>query len=736
MLDALDDLVSHYLGANGVETADLPQETNKARDLEAKGWRVVLMTLMPFAFEEEFSADHVKFWDLYWSVLMRLRTQAELFKAGLVPKAEIEQEQFFRWKECFVEPKEFAVLLILGRGLAKSSTIEAAAAIRGCILGGYCLYVCEAQDQAEEHIGNIKGLIDDPDSRLTEFYPHMAIDENAVWRGKKTKNRTDLFITVGGWICRAKGLNSSLRGIRVGNLRPDNICVDDIDGVNDSIAVSLKKLKQLTSSVIPTQARRWATFLVGQNLIGETTVVNLIYTGQTDALSERTEIGVSNTFVHFRLNHEYITYMDPDDGRVRHKILPTAVPTWAGVRISDAQKFLNDSGLETFLAEYMNSFAHLKNEKVFEFDEARHLITWEMFEAITGVRHIPGHWRAKAAADFGYSKESLSAWGFYARAAQNANPAIKGLYFGYRSRTFELDGIDDQAISIWEDLFPDPDTGKRHFEATQRFADYPELFRVLNLRPRCARYLKAFEYDPVTNKYGLKPIKDLKDWQNTPEEDKAMFYVKQAGRTFKSQIQSWTISHEKTGEQKTLAKMYGIPAGKVARYESDAGVTEANHLLRGDYTRPHPFYPDEIVPDTGLYKLGCPFIFFIVRRIKAPEDDRDMKTFREHVSSQRWTQEKLGDLGLTKTIPMKYKSDHCDQFRMFSVDYALPDSTKKTMKEEVTDRIPEQYRPKPDKPMTVEEHMSYMSAKEYAEEKTKIDLGIDDEDLVEDDYEY
>lgn len=728
----IDACMAHF----GVVLPQSVQETSAAEELESKGWREVLLTLMPFAFEEEFSADHEKFWDLFWSVLLRIKAQRKCFNEGSVPRgsdkeAEKEQERIFRALGIWIEPQEYAILLILGRGLGKSATVEAAAVVRGCILGGYCLYISEAADQAAEHVGNIKILISHEDSRIVEFYPHMAIDTNAVFQGKRTSNRNDLFVTIGGFVCRAKGLEAKLRGIRVGNLRPDMIILDDVDSVNDSIAVSVKKLKEITSSAIPTQARRHATILVGQNLISETGVINQIYTGQTDALAERTTIGVSNTFERFRLNHEYVTVLDDKDGRIKHKILPAAISTWSGVRISDAQKFLNDSGLETFLAEYMNSFAHLKNEKVFAFDEKRHLITWDAFEAMFGVRHIPGHWRAKASADIGFSKESLSAWFFAARSAKNSK--LPGRYFAYRSKTFMFDTIDDQAIALWKDLFPKPEIGKKHFEAAQdRFKDYPDLFRVLDADPQCSMHMRRFQYNPVKDKYDLEPLTP-RNINEVSEEEKALFYVKQAKYNFRSQIQSWVISHEKTGEQRTLAQKYGIPVAKVARFGADDGVAEANHLLRGDYTMPHPFYPDEIVPETGLYKLGSPYIFFIVRRIRAPEGDEDMKTFREQVAGQRWTQEKLTDLGLSKPIPMKYKSDHCDAFRMFCVDYALPESTPKTMHEEVDARIDDKYKPKEGQIVTPEQQMSFMAAKEEAEERVKRELGLDDESDADDD---
>ncbi len=78
----------------------------------------------------------------------------------------------------------------------------------------------------------------------------------------------------------------------------------------------------------------------------------------------RTVVGVTNTFEKFIEHEDFETYLDEKENRLRHRILPNAKPTWDGVDIPQAQKFLNDSGLETFLAEYQNEFEHLKTEKV------------------------------------------------------------------------------------------------------------------------------------------------------------------------------------------------------------------------------------------------------------------------------------------------------------------------------------------------------------------------------------
>ena len=663
---------------NEVTTAHINPPITKtpaAIELEKGDWRGWLMSVFPFAFEDEFSKDHEKFWELFWSLLLRIKKQQEYLKFGL-PCPE----------KYAIGENEWVILLILGRGLGKSATIEASAVMRGAILeGGYCLYICEAQDQAEEHIGNCKILIEHEESRLTEFYPRMAINENAVIDGMKLKDRTDLFITLCGWICRAKGLNSKLRGLRKGGKRPDDINIDDIDGVNDSVAVSLKKLKQLTSSVIPTQARRFSTIKFGQNLIAETSVQNQILTGKSDALSARTVVGVTNTFEKFIENEDYVSYLG-EDGRVRWRILQTAVPTWSGVDLASAQKFLNDAGLFTFLAEYQNQFDHEKTEKVFfEYNEERQLIGWDDFERVMGYKYIPQHWNCGVGSDIGYSKQSLSAWAFVATSAQNS--PLPSHYFLYRGLTFCQDSIDDQAERIWEELFPDFGIGKRHFEANQRFTQFPELFRLLQTKPRCAALLENYRFDESKKEFVLpRGIED--------EEEKALFYVKSAEKTFESQIKMWRISHEKTGEQKTLAQKYGIPIYKTKKFGADAGAVEANNLLRGTYTKPHPFYEDEMVLDangkpTGLYRLGCPYLFFIVedKQKLTPINDNGLKVFREQISGQRNTPEKMTEAGLTKPIPMKFQADCGDALRMWAADYAQPSSAPLTNEEEFIEKI-------------------------------------------------
>lgn len=335
-----------------------------------------------------------------------------------------------------------------------SAVIECARVMRGAILKeGYSLIISETDDQAQEHLGNCRVLIEHPDSKLLEYYPHMEIgDGGDLMKGMPTADRKEMFITKSGYIFRSKGLQAKMRGLRVGTFRPSDIAFDDIDDVNDSLAVSANKLRLITASILPVQARKFVTIDFGQNLIGENSVVNQIYTGKTDAFANKTVIGVANAFETLNID----SGLDAT-GKLRHKILDTSVPSWQGLDVLRAQKFLDNSGLQTFMAEYQNEFSQFKSGKVIpEYNEDVQIITWSQFEKVFGQRRIPRHWKVGVGLDVGYSEglyPHWSAWSFIATASVNSGMA--GALFVYRSRTFKGTSIDDQATAILSDLYSD-----------------------------------------------------------------------------------------------------------------------------------------------------------------------------------------------------------------------------------------------------------------------------------------
>jgi len=527
--------------------------------LEKQGWRVWLLTLFPFWFSEDFSDEHIKYWELHWSAMMRIKRGEDVPNQDLVK------------------------MLLLGRGLGKSAIIEAARIMRGSILGrGYSLIISETDDQAQEHLGNCRILIEHPDSRLVEFYPNMAIADNAdALKGMPTADRKEMFICKNGYIVRAKGLSAKMRGLRVGIHRPDDLAFDDVDDVNDSLAVSANKLRLITASILPVQARENVTVDVGQNLISEHSVVNQIFKGKTDALADRTVIGVANAFTQLDIESAI-----DETGKMRHVILETSIPSWKGFNIKRAQKFLDNSGLQTFYAEYQNEFDQFKSGKVISnYNEKAQVITWSQFEQVFGERRIPRHWHCLAGLDIGYSTGQYphySAWDFIATAGLNS--PLPGSLFLYRSRSFMGISIDDQAVSIQSELYP---------------------------------------------------------------EEMAM-------------IQSWQMSHERTGEMMTLRQKYALPFNKFHFYKAEDGVAQWKHLSMCDKTKPNPFNDDEEL-DTG-WNIGKPTLYYIVddEQEVFAQDDKGLKLFRDQVSTWEYVPVKLTESGQTMQKPAKVNEDHCD----------------------------------------------------------------------------
>lgn len=587
-----------------------------------------------------------------------------------------EQQKFVKLdqpipSEYLIDDDDYVALLILGRGLAKSSSLEASAVMRGALLdSGYCLYISEAHDQAEEHIGNCRGLIDHEDSQLLQYYPRMAIVDDAVVGGIKTKNRSDIFITTNGWICRARGLNSKLRGLRIGTQRPDDIKLDDVDGVNDSVDVSVKKLKQIKSSVLPTQARRWATIDFGQNLIIETGVMNQLYSGQSDALAKRHTIGITKTFSKF----EYESRLDLEDGKTKHYILPESIPTWTGVNIQQAQKFLHDSGLQTFMAEYQNDFTMLRQGRVLRnYDDALMVIRKSDFIRVFGSWSILDRFNKYVMHDWARTKSAYHANVMGKLAVSSQNTPLPGKLFLFDLMDFPAGTqADDVGKRLLESITPHvPDTHTTWAELIESSLSRVNLERFITDATRllaARRDILAKVIAPL-----VAPIL----------ADKHYLFFRG--------------SHDQNNDALMVYRnVYGLPFEGI-NPGATGGLEWADHYMQVDHAHRHPFQPDELLPD-GKWKLGCPGLFIIV------EDDKydyplsvdvatlsDSDLWRFQFSNWRTRPEKITEAGAVVHGPMKMFDDAGNALQMCLYDNLIS-AAPLTYREQVTEMIPVPHR--------------------------------------------
>lgn len=439
--------------------------TNKAAQLEAEGWRVWLHTIFPFAFSADFASFHCEFWDKWWEV-------CQLIKAGKPVPAHLQ-----------------SFLLLWGRALAKSSSGTPSSLMKAAFAGRiYSIYLSETIDQAVSHLANVRFLITHPESRLAEYYPHLALEPKVPTSlGLKGKDADTVFITKGGSIFRALGIDSAARGLIIGGKRPDDYNIDDIDDITHGVMVANKHLSKLTRSILLTRdisSDLVVTTKILQNIVIEHGVVNQIHTGKSDAFAERTTIGVINTFK--KLN---VTSYFNDDGVPRHRIEPDSEPSWDAVSIPKAQAILDLIGLDAFLAECQNEFDRFKAGKVIpEYNEAAQIITWSQFEAMYGARHIPAHWKSFVGLDVGYSEGQYphySAWVFIATAAMNT--PLPGKSFVYRGRSFTGDSIDDQAEAIKRDMWP-------HEKPTQWQMSHEKTGEMMTLNQKHGIPFRKFQF--------------------------------------------------------------------------------------------------------------------------------------------------------------------------------------------------------------------------------------------------
>lgn len=140
-------------------------------------------------------------------------------------------------------------IMIWGRGSAKSTTAERATALLGALRRRkYVWYVSATQDSADTHILSIGDML--TSTPMQKYFPSMAnrkVDKEGVKEGWR-RNR---LITQSGFAIDALGLDTAVRGRKLGDQRPDLIVIDDIDEQLDTPEMTIKKQDAIAQRLIP-----------------------------------------------------------------------------------------------------------------------------------------------------------------------------------------------------------------------------------------------------------------------------------------------------------------------------------------------------------------------------------------------------------------------------------------------------------------------------------------------------
>jgi hypothetical protein len=278
--------------------------TYLAQQAVASGdWRQWIALVSPQRYE--FAKHHEDFWEWVW---------------GVKPDER---------------PNPFVA--IWPRGGAKSTSTELACvllAARGA--RKYGLYVCESQDQADDHVSNVAALLEL--DTTAKAFPDLAARAIGKYGNVKGWRRNRL-MTQSGFILDAMGLDSAARGVKIENQRPDLLVFDDIDSEQDSQMATEKKIKTLTTALLPAGSNDVGV-LMCQNLVHQDSIFARLADGRANFLANRIVSGPIPAIKDF-------TYAN-EDGRF---VITGGEPSWSGQNLDRCQEMITDMGISAFLSE-------------------------------------------------------------------------------------------------------------------------------------------------------------------------------------------------------------------------------------------------------------------------------------------------------------------------------------------------------------------------------------------------
>jgi terminase large subunit-like protein len=224
-----------------------------------------------------------------------------------------------------------------GRGGAKSTSAELVTVRWGAIKArSYGLYLCNTQEQADDHISTIGTLLETP--AIAAHYPHLAdrmvgkYGQSKGWRRNRLRARD-------GFTIDALGLDSAARGAKLDDQRPDFLIIDDVDDVEDSEATTAKKVRMLTRKILPALTHDAAILFI-QNKVFDDGLMAQVLDGRADFLGGAI---ISGPFPAI----DGLEYK----GSGTNAVITAGVATWEGQSIEACQAFIRKWGLDAFLSE-------------------------------------------------------------------------------------------------------------------------------------------------------------------------------------------------------------------------------------------------------------------------------------------------------------------------------------------------------------------------------------------------
>jgi len=284
----------------------LEQVLTQQRGVIEESWKIWLTTLFKEYVSSPFAKHHKTFWDWLWDV---------------------------------GEDSPKPIVMVLNRGGGKSTMAELSAVFIGAReLRSYVWYIRSTQDRANDSVGNIQELLET--HRIENYYPGLGNRMTGKF-GQVRGWRRNFLRTENGFTVEAVGLDTAVRGARIGEHRPDWIIFDDIDDTKDTPVITKRKEDIIKFAILPA-AKYNAGVVAIQNLLIADGIFARLVSGEADYLRNKLLIGPIKAVDD--LAYEF------DNKHNRYKITK-GQPTWKGMDIAVCENFIARWGLTSFLRE-------------------------------------------------------------------------------------------------------------------------------------------------------------------------------------------------------------------------------------------------------------------------------------------------------------------------------------------------------------------------------------------------
>jgi hypothetical protein len=432
------------------------------------------------------------------------------------------------------------------------------------------------------------------------------------------------------------GLDQGIRGGRQRDMRFSLIVLDDIDSHEDTPAAVEKKLELISRSILPAGTSD-TLVLFPQNLIHENSVLNQIYTRRSDVLSARRVSGPVSAFEELELELN-------DEAAGRTWTIQSCTPTWSGLDIEDARKFLGKFGRKAFLSEYQHEFNQDREGLVLQhYDDDVHVIRRSNFERVYGVRGVPAEWNKYAFHDWSRTKSQYHANIAGKVTVSSQNSVLPGRIFLFDLMSFEANTqSDDVALRFLKSLTSGMTTG------TGRVA-WDDLVKASISRAGLEQFMS-----------------DATRLIEARREVLARIIPSHVSPLLREQsFRKFRMSHEAKTERQVYRTVYGLPF-EACNPGEDGGVEWINHYMQVDYEAAHPFMPER-KGATGLYIIveddKYPF-----PQSMMPDSLHDSDLARFQFKHWRYRAPKLTEAGMVEHGPMKLNDDFGNGLMMLFVD--------------------------------------------------------------------